>query len=59
MEEGGKLLSSVQNVDKELVNYGNDEEDIEDNVPKEGKGLPVAVVLEDRSDPPVAESNQV
>ena len=58
MEEKGKLPSSVQNVE-ELVNYGEDEENIEDNVPEGGKGLLATVVLEDRSDPHMAESDQV
>ena len=52
------MPSPVQNVKEELGNYGKDK-DIQGNVPEEGKGLPATVVPEDKSDPSMAESDQV
>ena len=49
----------MPNVDEELVNYGDDEEDVEDNVPEEAQLLHPAVVSNDRSDPPTTTSDQV
>ena len=50
---------SVQDVEEELVDYSEDKEDIEGNVPEEREGLAIAVLLEDKSDPPVPEFDQV
>ena len=59
LEEGGEVPSSVQDVEEELVDFGEDEEDIVGSVPGERKGLAVEVLLEDKSDPPVPGSDQV
>ena len=59
LEEGGEVLPLVQDVEEELVDYGEDEEDNVGCVPEECEGLASSVLLEDKSDPPVLESDQV
>ena len=39
MEAGEDGPSSMPNVDEELVDYGDDEEDVEDNVPQDSQPL--------------------
>ena len=51
--------SSMPNVDEKLVDYGDDDEDVEDNVPEDAQPQPPAVVSDDRIDPPTTTSNEV
>ena len=59
MDAGEDGPSSMPNVEEELVNYGNDEEDVEDNVPQDSQPLPPMVVPDDRIDPLAIASDEV
>ena len=59
MEAGEDGPSSMPNVDEELVDYGDDEEDVEDNVPQDSQPLRLAVIPDDRIDPPTTASDEV
>ena len=59
MEAGEDGPSSMPNVDEELVDYGDDKEDVEDNAPQDSQPLPPTVVPDNRIDPPAIASNEV
>ena len=53
------MLPSVQDVEEELVDFGEDEDNTVGCVPEEREGLASSVLLKDKSHHPVPESNQV
>ena len=61
VKDGPSSMPNVDEelVDEELVDYGDDEEDVEDNVPQDSQLLPPAVVPDDRIDPPAIASDEV
>ena len=53
------MLPSVQDVEEELVDFGEDEDNTMGCVPKEHEGLASLVLLEDKTHHLVPESDQV
>ena len=53
------MLPLVQDVKEELVDFGEDEDDIVGCVSEEREGLASSVLLEDKTHHPVLESDQV